>query len=106
MGKHAGIAHLEDGFIASPQILATTNTTTVYTGAGKLRGYYLNVTLSDHVLVIKDGDTAMFDIPGLMPAGLFIPLGDAEFLTSLVLDADDAATAGSVTLVYNPYPEN
>lgn len=99
------MAAIEDGFKPSAQIPYTTDPAEIYVGAGKLRGVYINTTLSAHTVVIKDDTTAMFTIPASSPAGQFIPFGDAEFLTNLTVDWDASMSAGNITLVYNPYPD-
>lgn len=101
MGKISAMAPKVDGFITSV-VNTATDSTTVYTGAGKIRGVYINITLSNHTVIIKDDSSNMFTIPANSPAGSWFPLGDAEFLTSLVVDPDNSST-GNITVVYNPY---
>lgn len=75
------------------------DSTTVYTGLGILRGVYVNTTLSAHDLPIKDGSTTVFTIPGAALSGTWIPFGDVQFTTSIVVDPDNSAT-GNITVIY------
>jgi hypothetical protein len=75
------------------------NSTTVHGGLCLLRGIYINTTLSANDLPILDGATTVFTIPGGSFAGTWIPFGDVQFTTSLIVDPNDAAT-GSITVIY------
>lgn len=77
----------------------STDSTTVRTGAGIVRGVFINTILSAHTVVIKDDTTAMFTLAASTPAGSWIPFGDAQFSTSLVVDPHNSST-GSITVVY------
>ena len=109
MGKKAGIVGDTDGNLS--QIVLTTNDSTeLYLGSGRLIGYYIEVALSAHALPVKDDDTVLFTIPAsLAVTGNFIPIGGQdglEFLTSLVIDPDNAATGGKVMFVWQPYQDS
>lgn len=75
------------------------NSTTVHDGLCLLRGIYVNTTLSANDLPILDGATTVFTIPGATLSGTWIPFGDVQFTTSLIVDPNDAAT-GSITVIY------
>lgn len=97
----AGPSIIVDGFVPSDAIALTTDTTTVYTGKCQVRGIFIN-SAPTLAVAIKDGATTKFTIGPDHSLG-FHALGDCEFLTSLVVDPDNAETDGSVTLVYNPF---
>ena len=104
MGKKSGLAIEIDGFLHE-KIDLSGGTVTVFTGAGKLRGYYVNTTLSGVVTDVLDDTTEMIEIPGLTSGPQFVPCGDLEFLTSLVV-TPRAGMTGSITIVYNPYKKS
>ena len=104
-----GRAPIVDGNLSAVVDLSD-DTTTVHTGAGRLLGWIINTILSAQVLPVKDDSTLLFTLPSTAAVtGLFVPIGPdgegIEFLTSLVIDPDDAAS-GSVTFVYQPYPDD
>jgi len=101
MAQLSGASIIVDGFVPSDAIDLTTDTTTVYTGKTQVRGIFINAVLSA-VCAIKDGSTTKFSIGPDHPLG-FHAFGDAEFLTSLVVDPDNGETTGNVTVIYNPF---
>jgi hypothetical protein len=78
-----------------------TDTTTVYTGAVLLYGVYVNTALSAHALPITDGSTTVVTLPASAAAGAMYPFPGILFLTSLIVNPNDAAT-GNVTVAYRP----
>lgn len=101
MGSRSALAPVKDGsFFQSVNL--SSDITTVYTGAGYIIGFYVNVSPGVGTTLIKDGTNAIISIPVGLTAGTWIPLGDIEFLTSLVVDPDNSAT-GSITIVYQKY---
>lgn len=77
----------------------STNSTTLSTRPAILRKVYVNTTLSNHTVVIKNGSTAAFTLPALLPAGTEIDFGDVTLDAGLVIDPDDSST-GSITATY------
>jgi hypothetical protein len=75
------------------------DSTTVHNGLCLLRGVYVSTALSAHDLPIKDGADTIFTIPGGTFSGTWIPFGDVQFTTSLIVDPNDSAT-GSITVIY------
>jgi len=78
-----------------------TDSTTVYTGACRLGGVYVNTALSAHALPILDGSTTKFTIPASATAGTFYQFWGAKFHSSLIVDPNDAAT-GNITVLWDP----
>lgn len=76
------------------------DSTTVSSSPAYLAGVYINTTLSAHAVPILDGATPIFTIPASAAAGTFYPV-QGQFLTSLVVDPDNAAT-GNITLMWRP----
>ena len=74
------------------------NSTTVVNGQCVVRGIFVN-TRPSYALPIKDGSTTVFTVPAAVSDGEWIPLGDAHFRTSLVVDPDNA-DVGSITIIY------
>ncbi len=77
------------------------NSTVVYTGECYLLGIYVNTALSAHALPVVDGSTTIVTVPASSAAGVSIQYPGIQFLTSLVIDPNDAAT-GSITVAYAP----
>lgn len=77
------------------------NSTTVYAKPALLKAIYINTVLSAHDLIIKDGTTTVYTIPGGACASNKYDFENTKFLTSLVIDPDDAAT-GNITCIYRP----
>ena len=101
MGSRSALAPQIDGFL-SQVVDLSDDSTTVYTGSGVIRGFYVNTTISNHTTDVDDDTTNLLTIAAQTPAGTWTPVGDIEFLTSLIVDPDNAAT-GSITVVYKPY---
>lgn len=78
------------------------NSTTVSSAPAMLYSVHVNTALSAHALPIQDNTTAVFSLAASSAVGtnLSWPKG-IPFLTSLVVDPNDAAT-GSITLVWAP----
>lgn len=90
--------------LTMPEFRATAvdtsdNTTEVNSSPCIVRGVYVNTVLSAHTVVLKDNTTAKFTLPASLAAGTWVPMGDARFDTSLVVDPDDSST-GNITVVY------
>lgn len=91
--------------VANAELTATAvdtavDSTIVSASPAYLDGVYINTTLSAHTVVIQDDATAKFTIPASAAAGTFYPI-KGEFLTSLVVNPDDAST-GNITLMWRP----
>lgn len=80
-----------------------TDSTTVYTGPCYLKAVYVNTALSAHALLIVDGSTTIFTVPASTAAGTKIDFHGARFLTSLIVDPNDAAT-GNITVLWDIAP--
>ena len=89
----------EPQFVASAQILNTTDSTTVYSGPAVLRGVWVNAAFSAHACGIENGETAVFTLPASLAVGWY-DLGDTYFDTSIVYDPANDSSAGSVSFVY------
>jgi hypothetical protein len=78
------------------------NSTTVSSAPAMLYSIHVNTVLSAHALPILDNATTVFSLAASSAVGtnLSWPKG-IPFLTSLIVDPNDAAT-GSVTLVWAP----
>ena len=70
------------------------NTTTVFTGAGKVLGYNVETVLSAHNNLICDASTTLNVTTVSLAKGtnVIFPTGGIKFNTSLIVDADDSAT--------------
>ena len=110
MGKIAGLVGDTDGNLHTLVDSEADAPQVIYLGAGRLLGYYVNELFSSHIWVFKDDTTEMFSLPiDLVVDGKFIPIGGVagiEFLTSLIVDSDNAMTSGKMMVVYQPYQEN
>lgn len=97
---------LIDGCL-SARVDLSDNDTTIYTGDGRLLGYFVSVIGSAHVVPILDAAAEIMSLVATVPvSSVYMPLGPPEgieFLTSLVIDPDDSAS-GIVTFFYQPYP--
>ena len=80
----------------------TTNSITIYNGPCILFGIYVNVAISAHTTVIKDGTTAVLSLPASAAVGAMYTFPGIRFETSLVCDPDDATTTGDLTFAYRP----
>ena len=80
----------------------TTNSITIYNGPCILFGIYVNVAISAHTTVIKDGTTAVLSLPASAAVGSMYTFPGIKFDTSLVCDPDDATTTGDLTFAYRP----
>ena len=80
----------------------TTNSITIYDGPCILTGIYVNVAISAHTTVIKDGTTAVLSLPASAAVGSMYTFPGIVFNTSLVCDPDDATTTGDLTFAYRP----
>lgn len=80
-----------------------TDSSTIYTGPCYLRGVYVNTALSAHALPILDGASTIFTLPASTAAGTKFEFNGARFLTSLIVDPNDAAT-GNITVLWDPAP--
>ena len=98
MGIKKGFAPVIDGLLWEKLDL-TAGETTVYTGSGYIACIYVNVI--NDVVTVKDGSSDMFVIPSTASGGTVFNFCNAEFTTSLVITPD--TSAGSVTVVYQPY---
>jgi hypothetical protein len=75
----------------------STDSTTVNDDPTLVKGVFVNTTLSNHAVVIKDGSTAKYTIPAQATAGTRYEFGPTMFATSLVVDPDDSST-GNITV--------
>lgn len=104
---HEGRVPLVDGNLSAVVDLSD-DTTAVHVGAGRLLGYIINVALSAHVVSIEDTGTELFSLPVSKAVSDYIPVGGEnglEFLVGLTI-TPNASSTGSVTFVYQPYPES
>ena len=77
----------------------SVNSTTVSSNPAILKAVYVNTVMSAHACPIKDDTTSVFTLPAGSCAGDKFDFEETRFITSLVVDPDDAAT-GSITLMY------
>lgn len=82
--------------------LTVDGPTTLYDGPCVLFGIYVNVAISAHTTVIKDGTTAVLSLPASAAVGAMYTFPGIRFETSLVVDPDDGTTTGSLTFAYRP----
>lgn len=75
------------------------NSTTVTTKRTIVHGVYVNTVLSAHTVILKNGTETKYTLPASLPAGTYIPIGDALFESGLVVDPNDAST-GNITVEY------
>lgn len=85
------------GVTATPVDIAT-DSTTVSAAPAYLTGIYVNTALSAHPVLITDAAVTKFILPASAAAGTFYPF-EGEFLTSLIVNPDDAAT-GNITVMW------
>ena len=75
------------------------NSTTVSANPAILKAVYVNTVMSAQACIIKDDTTSVFTLPAGSCAGDKFDFEETRFITSLVVDPDDAAT-GNITLMY------
>jgi len=80
----------------------TTDSITIYNGPCILFGIYVNVAISAHVTVIKDGTTAVLSLPVSAAVGAMYNFPGIRFETSLICDPDNSTTTGDLTFAYRP----
>jgi len=81
----------------------TTDSKTVTGTAALVKGIYINTTFSAHTVNISNGSTVVFIIPASSSAGTVIDFGGEAgvlFDTNVIVDPDDSATAGNLTILY------
>ena len=81
----------------------TSDISTVSPTSVVVRGYHVNTTLSAHITDINDGATTLFKIPAGSTAGTVVEFASDEgviFATNLIIDPDNATTAGNITILY------
>jgi len=79
----------------------STDSTTVYTGAGRLIGLVCANDISAHDVLVNDNATLMAGVAASSPAGTSIDCFGMPFSTSLVVDPDNLAT-GTLTVIFEP----
>jgi hypothetical protein len=89
----------------SVQDTSTNGPTTILNVPALVQAVYINTALSAHTVVLKDGGTAVYTIPGSAAAGNKYGFGPTRFETSLVIDPDDSST-GNVTIEYRDLGRN
>ena len=72
--------------------LSTDADVTVHTGNCVLLGVAVNVAMSAHAAVIKDGTTAKINLAASTAAGVNLNCYGAEFATSIVVESDNSGT--------------
>jgi hypothetical protein len=78
----------------------SANSTTVYTGAGRLWCVHVSTVLSAHACPIQDNATVIASLAASSAVGTTLNFeGGMPFATSLIVNPDDAAT-GTITVVY------
>lgn len=81
----------------------TTDSTTISPTAVFVKGVFINTTMSAHTCNISNGATVVFVIPASSAAGTVIDFGGecgVLFDTNLIVDPDNAASAGNLTILY------
>lgn len=76
------------------------DSTTIFSGAGYLYGWYVNTTLSAHACPILDGGVVKFTIPASAAAGTSVLFPIGVRFNALVVDPNDVAT-GNITLLFS-----
>jgi hypothetical protein len=104
MGTRSALAPIKDGNIHTLVDLAN-HPTTVYTGQGVLIGVICHTTTSAHLIEVKDGSDVIARLAVSLNIGDTIDLFEMEFTESIVIDGNAAAT-GTITLIYQPYPNS
>lgn len=79
----------------------TTDPDTVVNGPALLSAIYVNVAPS-HDVLIKNGSTTVFTIPANTGVGTQFFFSPDLFGTSLIVDWNASASAGSITVSYAP----
>jgi len=82
----------------------TAGTTTVHTGKGRVVGYYVNTVPAGDATELTFDSVDTFTVPINSGSPQFIPLGFPEYLVDLKVTPGGSISAGSITIVYQPYP--
>lgn len=77
----------------------STNSVTVNDAPTLLKGVYINLTLSNHIVDLMDGTADVARIPANATAGNYYDFEGVRLLTSFIVDPDDSAE-GNITVFY------
>lgn len=94
--RGARLVHMECEYLV---VDVADNSTTVFNGPCILYSIYVNTVLSAHALPIEDDTTAIYTLIASAAAGTNILFPGTRFLTSMVVNPDDAAT-GNITISF------
>jgi len=83
----------------STEVDLSDNITTILTVPALVLGVVINSVTSAHVISITDGGTQKDAIPKSATPGNIYNFGPTRYLTSLIVDPDDAAT-GKIAIKY------
>ncbi len=79
----------------------TDNTTTVYTGSCQLLGIYVNVVLTAAIVEIENvAGTRVFALTASMAAGTNQDFHGTHFPDALIINPDDGAASGQITVMW------
>ena len=82
----------------------TDNTTTVYTGSCYLVAIYVNIVLTAAAVDIENvAGTPVFTLPASLAAGSDKPFHGTHFPDALIINPDDGAASGQITVMWRKH---